>query len=114
MTLDQGLAFAIIIGMMAMFVWGRFRYDVVAALTLLAAIGVGIVPPEKAFTGFGDDIVIIVASALVVSAAVGRSGVIERVVRRIGPYLTTITRQLGALVGSVTLLTVTTTLPLGK
>jgi len=104
MTFDQGLAFAIIIGMMAMFVWGRFRYDVVAALTLLAAIGVGIVPPEKAFTGFGDDIVIIVASALVVSAAVGRSGVIERVVRRIGPYLTTITRQLGALVGSVTLL----------
>jgi len=104
MTFDQGLAFAIIIGMMAMFVWGRFRYDVVAALTLLVAIGVGIVPPEKAFTGFGDDIVIIVASALVVSAAVGRSGVIERVVRRIGPYLTTITRQLGALVGSVTLL----------
>jgi di/tricarboxylate transporter len=104
MTFDQGLAFAIIIGMMAMFAWGRFRYDVVAALTLLVAIGVGIVPPEKAFTGFGDDIVIIVASALVVSAAVARSGVIERVVRRIGPYLTTITRQLGALVGSVTLL----------
>jgi di/tricarboxylate transporter len=104
MTFDQGLAFAIIIGMVAMFAWGRFRYDVVAALTLLVAIGVGIVPPEKAFTGFGDDIVIIVASALVVSAAVARSGVIERVVRRIGPYLTTITRQLGALVGSVTLL----------
>jgi len=104
MTFDQGLAFAIIIGMMAMFAWGRFRYDVVAALALLAAIGTGIVPPEKAFTGFGDDIVIIVASALVVSAAVARSGVIERAVRLIGPYLTTITRQMGALVGSVTLL----------
>jgi di/tricarboxylate transporter len=104
MTFDQGLAFAIVIGMMAMFAWGRFRYDVVAALALLAAIGTGIVPPEKAFTGFGDDIVIIVASALLVSAAVSRSGVIERVARRIGPYLTTITRQLGALVGSVTVL----------
>ena len=104
MTFDQGLAFAIIIGMMAMFAWGRFRYDVVAALALLAAIGTGIVPPEKAFTGFGDDIVIIVASALVVSAAVARSGVIERAVRLVGPYLTTITRQMGALVGSVTLL----------
>ena len=38
-------------------------------------------PPDKAFKGFSDDIVIIVASALVVSAAVARSGVIERVVR---------------------------------
>ncbi len=104
MTLDQGLAFAIIIGMMAMFVWGRFRYDLVAVLALLAAIAVGIVPANKAFTGFSDDIVIIVASALVVSAAVARSGVVERAVRMLGPYLTTLTRQIVALVGSVTLL----------
>ena len=34
-------------------------------------------PPDKAFSGFSDDIVIIVGSALVVSAAVARSGVIE-------------------------------------
>jgi di/tricarboxylate transporter len=103
-TLDQGLAFTIIIGMMALFAWGRFRYDLVAVLALLAAIAAGIVPPDKAFTGFSDDIVIIVASALLVSAAVARSGVVERVVRMLGPYLTTITRQIVALVGSVTLL----------
>jgi di/tricarboxylate transporter len=59
---------------------------------------------NKAFTGFSDDIVIIVASALVVSAAVARSGVVERAVRMLGPYLTTLTRQIVALVGSVTLL----------
>ncbi len=104
MTLDQGLAFTIIIGMMALFAWGRFRYDLVAVLALLAAIAAGIVPPDKAFSGFSDDIVIIVASALLVSAAVARSGVVERVVRMLGPYLTTITRQIVALVGSVTLL----------
>ncbi|HUU24172.1 MAG TPA: SLC13 family permease [Methyloceanibacter sp.] len=104
MTLDQGLSFAIILGMMALFIWGRLRYDLVAVLSLLAAIAAGIVPPEKAFTGFSDDIVIIVASALLVSAAVARSGVVERVVRMLGPYLTTINRQLFALVGSVTLL----------
>jgi di/tricarboxylate transporter len=103
-TLDQGLAFTIIIGMMALFAWGRFRYDLVAVLALLAAIAAGIVPPDKAFTGFSDDIVIIVASALLVSAAVARSGVVERVVRMLGPYLTTLTRQIVALVGSVTLL----------
>jgi di/tricarboxylate transporter len=104
MTLDQALAFAIIAGMMALFVWGRLRYDLVALLSLLAAIAAGIVPPDKAFSGFSDDIVIIVASALLVSAAVGRSGVIERVVRKLGPYLTTVSRQVAALVGSVTVL----------
>ena len=104
MTLDQALAFAIILGMMALFAWGRWRYDLVAVVTLLAAVGVGIVPPKDAFKGFSDDIVIIVASALVVSAAVARSGIVERLVRRLAPYLTTIGRQVLALVGSVTLL----------
>ncbi len=104
MTLDQALAFAVIAGMMALFIWGRLRYDLVAVLSLLAAIAAGIVPPDKAFSGFSDDIVIIIASALVVSAAVAQSGVIERVVRKFGPYLTDVYRQVAALVGSVTVL----------
>ena len=36
MTLAQGLAFAIVVVMMALFVWGRWRYDLVAAIALLA------------------------------------------------------------------------------
>ena len=90
--------------MMALFAWGRWRYDLVAVVALLAGVIVGIVPPDQAFKGFSDDIVIIVGSALVVSAAVARSGVIERVARALGPYLVTIHRQIVALVGSVTLL----------
>jgi di/tricarboxylate transporter len=104
MTIPQGLAFAIVIVMMALFVWGRWRYDVVAALALLAGVAVGVIPPEQAFRGFSDDIVIIVGSALVVSAAVARSGVIERIVRKIGPYLRNTYQQVIALVGSVTVL----------
>ncbi len=104
MTLDQGLAFSIVIVMMALFAWGRWRYDIVASLALLASVAVGIVQPAEAFKGFSDDIVIIVASALVVSAAVGKSGIIERIVRQFGSYLTTVTRQIVALVGSVTVL----------
>jgi di/tricarboxylate transporter len=90
--------------MMGLFAWGRWRYDLVAAVSLLAAVIVGIVPPDQAFKGFSDDIVIIVGGALVVSAAVARSGVIERVARWLGPYLVDINRQIVALVGSVTLL----------
>jgi di/tricarboxylate transporter len=104
MTLDQGLAFAIVGGMMALFVWGRLRYDLVAMLALLAAVAVGIVPAKEAFSGFSDDIVIIVATALLVSAAVARSGVAERMIAPLAPHLTTPGRQILALVGAVALL----------
>jgi len=62
MTFPQILAFTIIFVMMALFAWGRWRYDLVAAVALMAAVVVGIVPPEQAFKGFSDDIVIIVGS----------------------------------------------------
>jgi di/tricarboxylate transporter len=84
-TLQQICSFGIIAATMALFVWGRLRYDLVALLSLLAAIATGIVPADKAFSGFSDDIVIIVACALLVSAAVGRSGVVEDALVRIGP-----------------------------
>src|SRR5215510_9088981 len=103
-TLDQALSFAVIIGMMALFAWGWLRYDLAALLALLAALAAGIIPANKAFTGFGDDIVIIVGSTLLVSAAVARSGVIERVVRKVGSNLVTATQQVFALVTSVTVL----------
>lgn len=87
MTLDQVLAFTIIGGMMVAFVWGRFRYDLVAAGALLAALAAGIVKPDHAFSGFSDEIVIIVGSALVVSAAISRSGVTEAALRRFAPNI---------------------------
>ncbi|HEV2745999.1 MAG TPA: SLC13 family permease [Allosphingosinicella sp.] len=102
MTSDQGLAFAVLAGMMALFIWGRIRYDLVAILALLAAVGIGIVPPDKAFSGFADDIVIIVASALVISAAVARSGVIEAALQRAAGRFASVGSQLIILVGSVT------------
>jgi di/tricarboxylate transporter len=82
MTAPQILTFAVLGGTMLLFVWGRFRYDLVAILSLLAALATGIVTPARAFSGFSDEIVIIVGSALVVSAAIERSGVIEALVAR--------------------------------
>lgn len=82
MTLEQGFAFGIVVGLMVMFVWNKIRYDLAALLGLILAIASGIVPVEKAFVGFSDQVVVIVASALVVSAGVGKSGVIGRLIRR--------------------------------
>lgn len=85
MQTDQWLSLLIIALMMAAFVWGRYRYDVVAAGSLLAAVLIGIVPAKEAFSGFSDDIVIIVGSALVVSAAISRSGIMDLALRHLSP-----------------------------
>ncbi|HET6621250.1 MAG TPA: SLC13 family permease [Dongiaceae bacterium] len=104
MTLDQGLAFAIIIGAMGLFVWGRPRYDIVACLALLASVATGLVKPDEAFKGFSDDIVIIVASALVVSAAIAQTGLPELALQRISRHVRSVRIQLFVLVASVTIL----------
>ncbi len=104
MTTPQIAAFTIILGMMALFIHGRLRYDVVAMLALAASVVTGIVAPKDAFTGFSDDIVIIVASALVASAAISRSELIEVVLRWLVRRLSRYRGQLVVLVGSVTLL----------
>ena len=102
MSTDQGLAFAVIAGTMALLIWGRLRYDLVALAALLAAVACGIVPFDEAFRGFSDDIVVIVGSALVVSAAISRSGVIERLIRPLGRYLARPSLQVPFLVTAVT------------
>ena len=104
MTLEQTFAFAVIAVMMAAFIWGRFRYDLVACCSLLLALAVGIVPFDKAFSGFSDDIVIIVGSALMVSAAVSRSGIVNLAVKRFFPNLTSRRSQLALLLVSVAVL----------
>lgn len=104
MTSQQMLSFAIVAGMMVLFVWGRFRYDLVAVMALLAAVLVGIVPADKAFSGFSDDIVVIVASALLVSAGVAKSGVLEVALNWAAPYLRTTQIQVIVLVAVVTVL----------
>lgn len=80
LTLEQVLTRIILIGMTVLFVWDRLRYDPVPLLILLAAKAAGIESPVKAFVSFGDQIVIRVASVLMLSAAIGASDVIERVI----------------------------------
>jgi di/tricarboxylate transporter len=104
MPINQVLSFAIIGLMMAAFVWGRFRYDLVACGALIAALATGVVPYDAAFSGFSDDIVIIVGSALLVSAGVARSGIMEFAIQRYAPNVTGIRAQLVLLVAVVTVL----------
>ena len=95
MTLDQALVFAILVGMVGLFVWDRIRYDLVALLALLAALAAGVVETKNAFSGFADPVLVIIASALVMSAAIGRSGIVQAILRPIGPHLGSTTMQVG-------------------
>ncbi|HRD45629.1 MAG TPA: SLC13 family permease [Caulobacter sp.] len=108
MTLQQALAFALVGGAIAAFVWGRWRYDVVAVAALLAGLAVGVIPPERAFDGFRNDVTVIIACALVVSAAFARSGIVELVLRRVLPLLKTERSQAPVLTAVVTLLSMAT------
>src|SRR5262245_31241706 len=104
MTLDQALAFGLLGVTIAAFVWGRLPYDLVALTALAAGIGLGIVPADKAFSGFSDDVVIIVGCALVLSAAIARSGAVETLMRPVTPRLRTVQAQVPVLVGGVLVL----------
>ena len=104
MPTDMIATFAVLAGVMGFLIWDKFRYDIVAGVGLVVAIGVGVVPAKEAFHGFADDIVILVASALVVSAAIERSGVVDMLVRRVSGHLHTVTRQVVVLATAVALL----------
>jgi di/tricarboxylate transporter len=107
-TATQILSFALIGGAIATFAWGRFRYDLVSLCALLIAMAVGVVKPKAAFTGFTSDVVVIIASALVVSAAIAKSGVMELVLQPLLVRLTTLPTQVPALAGATALLSMLT------
>jgi di/tricarboxylate transporter len=71
---------------------------------LIAAVATGLVRPEDAFSGFSNDIVIIVGGALVVSAAIAQTGVPELVLQSISRHINSIRFQVLVLVATVTVL----------
>src|SRR5260370_32878692 len=90
--------------MLALFASGRLRYDLVAALALIAAVITGVVPSGKAFEGFANPVIIIIASVLVLGRAVAVSGVVEASTRGLLRALETTSLQVAALTACVTFL----------
>ncbi|MDP3405473.1 MAG: SLC13 family permease [Brevundimonas sp.] len=108
MTLQQGLAFALVGLTIAAFLWGRIRYDLIALGALVLGLAIGVIPAEAAFDGFRNDVTVIIAAALVVSAAFARSGIAELALKRILPLLKTERSQVPVLTLAVTLLSMVT------
>ena len=83
MTTDQTILFVLTGTVLALFIWGRFRYDLVAFAALVVGVVIGVVPYKGAFSGFGHPAVVIIALVLIVSRGLSRSGAIELLARHV-------------------------------
>ena len=73
MTVDQTILFVLLFLVFAFLIWGRWRYDLVAFVALLAALLTGVVPKEQAFAGFGHPATVIIVLVLIVSRGLSNS-----------------------------------------
>ena len=85
MTQDQIIILVILAVTAAMFLWGRWRHDMVALGALLACAFTGLVPSADAFAGFGHPAVITVACVLILSRGLQLSGAVDVLSDRVLP-----------------------------
>jgi di/tricarboxylate transporter len=104
LTNDQILILGLLLATMTLFLWGRWRHDIVALGALLACVLTGLVPAEQAFAGFGHPAVITVACILVLSRGLQNSGVVDALTRRVLPAKAGPTLTIAALTGLATVL----------
>ena len=104
LTLDQWLILAVLMATVAMFLWGRWRHDMVAMAALLACVIAGLVPAESAFAGFGHPAVVTVACVLVLSQGLYTSGAVDVLTRSVMPTKAGPTLTIGVLTGLAALL----------
>ena len=99
MTDNQLVILAVLAATVAMFLWGRWRHDMVAAGSLLACVLAGLIAPADAFSGFGHPAVITVACVLVLSKALQNSGAVDALTRRALPGHAGTALSLASLIG---------------
>lgn len=97
MTTEQIVTLGILAATVAMFLWGRWRHDMVAVGALLACVLAGLVPAAQAFAGFGHPAVVTVACVLVLSFGLQTSGAVDALTRRVLPVGTGPTVSIAAL-----------------
>ena len=96
MNVDQITILLIIVMTFLLFIWGRWRYDIVSVIALgtlfIADQVLGgqtsnlIMDETNVFIGFAHPAVITVALVLIISRALGNAGVVELISRQIAPF----------------------------
>ena len=104
MTSAQIYILVVLVVAMAMFLWGRYRHDIVAMGALLICVVAGLVPEREAFSGFGHPAVITVAAVLVLGYGLQISGAMNALAKRFVPTSTGPTLGILALIALAALL----------
>ena len=114
MTTDQIAICLIIITTFALFVWGRWRYDIVSLVALFILVLVDkilgdnssqlIEDPSQAFMGFGHPAVLTVATVLIISRALQNSGVVDLITRSVKPFINNQIAHISSLSGVIAIL----------
>jgi di/tricarboxylate transporter len=81
MTAQITICLIILGSAVVLFAWDRIPADVIALGVMLAVMATGLLPPDKAFAGFGSDTVLMIFGLLVMSAGLVRTGVVDTVGR---------------------------------
>lgn len=100
--LDQVIVFGTLGLTLLLFMFGRWRYDIVALIALLTVTVTGVVAGADAFVGFGHPAVVAVAGVLVVSRGLQNSGVVDALARSLSWVGSGATVQVAALTCVVT------------
>ncbi|GJL56996.1 MAG: SLC13 family permease [Nitrospirales bacterium] len=77
MTSDQIILLSLLGSVFVLFIWERWRYDVVAVGILMLAVTAGVVSSSDAFLGFGHPATITVAAVLIISRALSNTGAVD-------------------------------------
>ncbi|MBB5868961.1 di/tricarboxylate transporter [Allocatelliglobosispora scoriae] len=72
---QAGIAFTVLGAVIVLFVWNRLPVEIVALGAALALFLSGVLGVEQIFAGFGDPVIIFIASLFVVSEALDATGV---------------------------------------
>lgn len=104
MSSDQIVIVGLLVATMAMFLWGRWRHDVVAMAALIGCVFAGLVPSADAFAGFGHPAVITVASVLVLGYGLQISGAVDVLAKHLLPTSSGPTLSILALISLAALL----------
>ena len=97
MFLQPYIIIIILLVTMALFIWGHWRFDVVALIALMVAVVLGAVPYKQVYMGFSNNAVITVACVMIISQAISRSGILSVLVRRISLVAESPTLHIAAL-----------------
>lgn len=84
--IEQSIVFLTLFVAFILFIWGKWRYDIVALLALLAVTITGIVEPGQAFLGFGHPAVVTVAAVLVASKGLESAGLVDTIAGKMSAF----------------------------